>query len=83
MKLRAGSSLNAMVGPENLFEAVQLDHFAGFAAWVTAGETQVARGMPVLCGDDEIKLGHQAIGGWYDLIAFLDRKRAAGHEVVL
>lgn len=86
MQRRAFAVLNAVIRPESLRQAIQVAHGVGLHL-VLAGEAAVIRRMPVLTGDDGLAARQAPVDkriGYVDgAVAFGNRQRAAGAEVVL
>jgi len=83
MKGRAGGCLNAVIGPESLLAVLRLDRLVRVMAGVRRRERDVPLRMPILREDHMLKPPAQLVDDRYDLIAPIDRKGAAGAEVIL
>ena len=79
----SGGLLDAVVGPQNLLNAVELDDVAGFVPGVLRSETAVSRRMPVLTGYDKVKARYESIRDGNDFVPVRNRQGSAGHEVIL
>jgi len=75
--------LKAMIGPEDLGAVINLNGLEGLGAGMGGRKRDMPRRMPVLSKGDVAKTLLQAIDQRNDLIAVLNRKRAAGAEVIL
>lgn len=82
-ELGSFASLNAVGGPEDLLEAVEVDFFPDFFVGMVTSEASVVGGVPVLGRDDEVVCRHQFVDDGDNVISFRDGKVAAREEVVL
>ena len=83
VELRTDASLDAMVGPEDLWAVGHLGHVERGLAGMLGREGGMARRVPVLGQDDGLGLGHQRVDAGDDQVALGDGERAAGAEIVL
>jgi len=79
----AGRVLDAVIGPEQLFQTVQPDRLAGAMSRMLAGKAGMSGRMPVFAGHHQIVSGHPAIGAGDDLITLGYGQGAAGQEILL
>src|SRR5262245_50687245 len=82
-KLSASCVLNAMHGPENLFDSVEDDAISRPLTLVICGEAAVVRWMPIFGRDNKAKVPLQFVGEGNDFIAMRHRQGAAGQKVIL
>jgi len=75
--------LNAVHGPEDLFDSVENDAVARLLAGMICGEAAMVGRMPVLCRDDKFKVSLQFVGDGDDFITMWRGQRATGQEVIL
>ena len=83
VKLSPVGALNAVCRPENLSQTLEFDSLAWCSSLVVGGEATMVVWMPVLSRHDEIEVGCQLIGEWYDRIALWNGECTAGDKVVL
>ena len=85
MQCRTGRALEAMIRPEDLRTAIQINSVEWALSLVIAGKRNVLRGVPVLGGDNQAEPSgeHQRLQRLYEPITFLDRQGAAGHKIGL
>jgi hypothetical protein len=83
MQRRTMRTLDAVIGPEDLLEAIELDPIVHLLARMLAGEAQMVRRMAVLGGDYQPKARTERVRDRHHGIAVWHRQRASRTEVVL
>ena len=75
--------LHAVIGPEDLCDAMQLDQFAGAFAGVSRCKAAVICGVPILSRNHDLEMRHRCVGDGDDLVAARDPQCAPREKVVL
>jgi hypothetical protein len=75
--------LDAVDGPKDLREAVEIDAVAWLSSGMIGREAAVIGGVPILSGHDDFETRLEKIHDRDDQIALGNRQRAAGDEVIL
>jgi hypothetical protein len=69
--------------PQDLLQALEVDHFVRLLAVMVRRKTLVRRGMPILRRDDQLELRNEPIRDTHDLVSMRHLERATWAKVVL
>src|SRR6266550_3081359 len=83
VQFSAAGSLNAMRGPQRLWQSFQHDLIEWFFPGMARRETPVIRRMPILRGDHERECRLEFVRDGNDRVSLRHGQRAARQEVVL